>query len=358
MNKSKRILIVILLFASSKSYSQWEQSMGTDNLDVQSLLSTTDYLFFGGATGAYRSGDDAYSFAYSNNGNDDVGPTRGFAQDENYIYTCTSQGVFRSSDMGVSWIPKSEGITQFLSHGIIATNGRLFLASLSGVFKSIDQGETWISAGMIGIDTRSITCLQDSILFVGTQGEGIFKSEDEGVSWQQVNNGLTSQNFRAIQAQGNAVFAGGQNGTGVYRSTDFGNNWTLMSNGIASSSYRGFASNEDFIFAGSTSQGVFFSPDLGDNWIQLNEGLGDLNVFDLELNDTYIIAGTHSDGVYRFPIEELPNINVSISEINQINTRKRIKIVDLLGRECEEISNMILIYIYDDGSAEKRVITD
>jgi photosystem II stability/assembly factor-like uncharacterized protein len=356
MNKSKRILIIILLFVSSKSYSQWEQSMGTDNLDVQSLLSTTDYLFFGGATGAYRSGDDAYSFAYSNNGNDDVGPTRGFAQDENYIYTCTSQGVFRSSDMGVSWIPKSEGLTQSLSHGIIATNGRLFLASLSGVFKSIDQGETWISAGMIGIDTRSITCLQDSILFVGTQGEGIFKSEDEGNSWQQVNNGLTSQNFRAIQAQGNAVFAGGQNGTGVYRSTDFGNNWTLMSNGIASSSYRGFASNEDYIFAGSTSQGVFFSPDLGDNWIQLNEGLGDLNVFDLELNDNYIIAGTHSDGVYRFPIEELPNINVSISEINQTNTRKLIKIVDLFGRECKENSNTILFYVYNNGEVEKQIV--
>ena len=134
MNKSKRILIVILLFASSKSYSQWEQSMGTENLDVQSLLSTTDYLFFGGATGAYRSGDDAYSFAYSNNGNDDVGPTRGFAQDENYIYTCTSQGVFRSSDMGVSWIPKSEGA---LSGAGFSTNLSTSLKSFSISFPDI-----------------------------------------------------------------------------------------------------------------------------------------------------------------------------------------------------------------------------
>jgi photosystem II stability/assembly factor-like uncharacterized protein len=354
--KLSKLLLVAVLSLTLTSQAQWEQSLGSESLDVQSLLSTTDYLFFGGATGTYRSSDNAYSFAYSNNGNDDVGPTRGFAQDENYIYTCTSQGVFRSSDMGDNWIPKSEGITQSLSHGIIATNGRLFLASLSGVFKSIDQGETWTNSGMNGIDTRSITCLQDSILFVGTQGDGIFKSEDEGVSWQQVNNGLTSQNFRAIQAQGNTVFAGGQNGTGVYRSTDFGDNWTLMSNGIASSSYRGFASNEDFIFAGSTSQGVFFSPDHGDNWIQLNEGLGDLNVFDLELNDKYIIAGTHSDGVYRFPLVELPNISVSISEINQTTPRKLIKILDLLGRECKENSNTILFYVYNNGEVEKQIV--
>jgi hypothetical protein len=86
--KLSKLLLVAVLSLTLTSQAQWEQSLGSESLDVQSLLSTTDYLFFGGATGTYRSSDNAYSFAYSNNGNDDVGPTRGFAQDENYIYTC------------------------------------------------------------------------------------------------------------------------------------------------------------------------------------------------------------------------------------------------------------------------------
>lgn len=353
--KNQLTLFCILFFITNSSHAQWEQSLGSESLDVQSLLSTNGYDFFGGQTGTYRSDDESYSYTFSNSGNDSVGPTRGFTTDGTYIYTCTSQGVFRSSDNGDNWISKSEGLTQLLCHGLIYGNNTLYLSTLTGVFKSTNQGDSWTDAGMTGIDSRSITMLQDSILFVGTQGYGVYKSIDDGNNWETVNNGLGGSNFRAIQAQGNTVFAGGQNGTGVYRSLDYGLSWELLSNGIASSSYRGFASNDSIIAAGSTSQGVFYSMDNGNSWTQINSGLGDYTIFDLELSNNYLIAATHNDGVYRFPLSELFLSDVSVEEIDTNKRSRLISIVDVLGRESKKTPNKILFYIYDDGSVKKKI---
>jgi hypothetical protein len=360
-NVMKHTALLLLLCSSAISYGQWEQSVGSENLDVQSVMSTGIYDFFGGATGAYRSADESATYTFSNEGNDAVGPTRGLASDGTYVYACTSQGVFRSSNDGVTWEGMSNGIPQLLCHGIISAGDYIFLSTLSGVFKSADQGESWSDAGMADIDCRSICSTEGAVLFVGTQGSGVYKSTDNGDSWTAVNTGLTSTSFRAIQAQGSTVFAGGQIGTGVYRSLDQGDSWTLLTNGIASSSYRGFASNGDIVVAGSASAGVFYSLDNGDSWAEINEGLLDLNVFDLDLSDNYIIAGTHSQGVFRFALSEvLSDVDEAGDGLETSNgvVKSLLKIVDISGREVLPAPHALQFHIFDDGSVEKKIIID
>ena len=46
------------------------------------------------------------------------------------------------------------------------------------------------------------------------------------------------------------------------------------------------------------------------------------------------------------------------SFISDINKQEIIRIVDLLGREIKEESNTFLIYFYDDGTIEKKIIID
>ena len=41
-----------------------------------------------------------------------------------------------------------------------------------------------------------------------------------------------------------------------------------------------------------------------------------------------------------------------------VENKRLIKIVDLLGRESEEIKNQHLFYIYDDGTVEKKIIIE
>ncbi len=300
-------LIVATLAITSAASAQWQQSTGTAALNFQSLISRGPTVFAGGATGAYRSENNATSFTFSNSGNNAVGPTRGFASDETYIYTCTSQGVFRSANNGINWIPKSTGLSSLLSHGIIQAQSKLFVVGPTGAFRSDNQGESWTAAGMAGIDTRCITAI-DSTLFVGTNGTGVYKSTNWGASWTAINTGLASTNIRAIEAKGTTLFAGGQIGTGVYRSTDLGANWTLLAGGLATGSYRGFAHDDRLIVAGSFGDGVFYSVDNGDKWTQINVGLTDMTIFDLEIHQGNIVAATNTNGVFWYAIVNTLNL--------------------------------------------------
>jgi hypothetical protein len=316
----KKIILqsILLCCISFSSYGQWQQSAGTTGLNMQSLLTNGIYNFAGGQTGAYLSTDTAANYSLSNSGNDAVGPTRGFTKDNTYIYTCTSQGAYRSSDNGATWVSKISGLTNLLGSGILKVGTRLFYVGPTGVFISTDQGDNWNAAGLPTTDIRCITAINDT-LFVGTNGAGIYKSIDWGVNWVTVNNGLgASVNFRALESKGNILFAGGPTGTGVYRSTDFGANWTLLGGGLASGSYRGFASNSQLIVAGSFGGGVFYSTDDGNNWTTINTGLTDLTIFDLELNDNYIIAATNNQGVFRFALSNL-SLSSGISDLDVKN---------------------------------------
>lgn len=284
---------------------QWQPSAGTSGLNMQSLLAVGPSNLAGGQTGAYISMDDAASFVSSNTGNDNVGPTRCFTYDVDYLYTCTSQGAFRSADNGATWVSKSNGLSNLLGSSIINVGTKLFYVGPTGVFMSTDQGENWSQAGLPTTDVRSIASINDTI-FVGTNGSGIYKSTDWGATWQAINNGLNgATSFRAIETKGNTLFAGGPIGTGVFRSTDFGNSWTLLSNGLTSGSYRGFASNTQLIVAGSFGAGVFYSIDNGDTWVALNDGLTDLTIFDLEINGNYLMAATNTQGVFRYDLSTL-----------------------------------------------------
>ena len=53
----KNILIIILLF--NLATTQWEQSEGTEGLDMQAITSYEQFIFAGGATGTYKSNNEA-----------------------------------------------------------------------------------------------------------------------------------------------------------------------------------------------------------------------------------------------------------------------------------------------------------
>ena len=45
------------------------------------------------------------------------------------------------------------------------------------------------------------------------------------------------------------------------------------------------------------------------------------------------------------------NTNISLEKV-------KVKTIDILGREVNDITNQIFLEIYDDGSSKKRIIID
>ena len=55
------------------------------------------------------------------------------------------------------------------------------------------------------------------------------------------------------------------------------------------------------------------------------------------------------DGLIGCNTTNLPNAQI-------LNTKNLINIVDIFGRKSQRLKNLLLIYIYDDGTTEKKII--
>ncbi len=180
----------------------------------------------------------------------------------------------------------------------LATNpsGDVFVGTQGdGVFRSTDNGETWtgVNNGLTATNVRALAINSASHIFAGTFG-GAFRSTDNGDSWTAVNNGLEFPFVisLAINSSGD-IFAGTFEGGGVYRSTDNGDNWTLVDNGLTNTYVTSLAINASgHVFAATFGGGAFRSTDNGDGWTGLNTGVPNATFLSLAINASgYIFAG-------------------------------------------------------------------
>lgn len=134
----------------------------------------------------------------------------------------SSQGLFKSSDGGNSWIQLGAGFPAGNTGNAInlrgqeinvvlidpANSNHLFLASSSGLFSSTDAGQNWTKGTGASGDARSLALDRSSpvgtrILYAGISGKGAFTSTDGGATWTQILSGATPAVATAIGGPGN-----------------------------------------------------------------------------------------------------------------------------------------------------------
>ena len=155
----------------------------------------------------------------------------------------------------------------------------------------------------------------DNKIFAGTYGEGIFVTENDGLTWSQIDSGLTNMSIHALNRIGSNIIAGTDNG--AFISSDTGRTWR-KGIGLSDIYVRGFDNNGVLAFA-ATDQGVYVSVDHGNSWSQINFGLTDTTVYSVTCNSTFAFAGTNSC-VWRRPLSELPaGVFENANETNNIS---------------------------------------
>jgi Secretion system C-terminal sorting domain len=145
----------------------------------------------------------------------------------------------------------------------------------------------------------------DSNIYAGTDGGGVYISNNGGSSWTQSNNGLNYLNVQALAASGSNLFAAAWNtwgGSKIYVSTNGGASWSSSSKGLPNDSSVVFqidcfavdtnATSSSNIFAGALDGGVYCSTDNGANWTADTVGLLNKFVVSLTIEDTNLYAGT------------------------------------------------------------------
>ena len=152
-------------------------------------------------------------------------------------------GLYRSTDVGVTWTPLHNNTWPVLVVDAIAvdpndTQTILVATDGSGVNRTTDGGSTWqIGTGGTGpLAGRSLRFRPDSSseLFLGASSLAVFRSTDGGDHFVQSSNGISELNLFSIDANPLAtnelaVAFQGQNNGGVLRSLDAGVTWDLES---------------------------------------------------------------------------------------------------------------------------------
>ena len=110
--------------------------------------------------------------------------------------------------------------------------------------------------------------INDSVIFAGTDGEGIFESTDNGEHWNSLNEGLQNKFIHTIFINGTTMFAGTEAGASV--STNNGVSWSSIDSGLSDKGVWSFAARQSTpgdstIFAGIWS-GVYKSTNNGTSW--------------------------------------------------------------------------------------------
>ena len=139
-----------------------------------------------------------------------------------------------------------------------------------------EMRDIWFSYGIGGVGQIPMQFLMNPVypetIYIGTQFQGISRSDDGGTSWAYINTGLDSYEKRNIGSMAVALknpevlFIGTQ--AGVFKSIDGGADWVEANNGMPNSTVYDLeinSTNSDVVYA-ATRLGVYKTVDGGLNW--------------------------------------------------------------------------------------------
>ncbi len=183
------------------------------------------------------------------------------------------ESLFRSTDEGKTWkrvdtINPKVKVVWSLS---VALNGDIYAATDNFVYKSQDNGYTWNQLNFDSLcpDVRSILVCKNGDLFAGSKSMkcGIFKSTDDGQSWEKTFDGVDLEwydfAFNMVEGPNGYIFLS-TNGDGVYMSKDRGLTAQKLASGIDVNVHfwwQTFISPGGHLFVG-TNTGIYRSRDI------------------------------------------------------------------------------------------------
>ncbi len=291
------LFFLLILVLSLPIYPQWMRTNGPEGVAV-SFLTNIDGIIYAGTevNGVYISTDDGISWTALNAGIETFEVTS-ILNYQGFIFAGTfGGGVYRSSDGGQTWLPPSTGNNLVIT-SLVLNSPYIYAGAASlGLYRSSDNGVTWTEV------TSSLyvskMCVSGNTLFV-SEFNYTFATTDHGVTWFSVQP-LEGAEIFSFYCEGNTIFAGGRNK--IYRSTDNGNTFTTININFSWSivNIYSIAAIGSTIFAATSYDGIYKSTDNGTTWFSANAGMGPKDARALTItNSSTVIAGTHYVGMYR-----------------------------------------------------------
>jgi photosystem II stability/assembly factor-like uncharacterized protein len=240
-----------------------------------------------------------------------------YAQDTTVFVNYDGRVLLKSEDAGLSW-HRVEGFVNHLyklsALGIGSQEeSTLYLASRGdGIYKSQNGGASWLNVNT-GLSNRNIDLLwvcpdSPDIVFAAGSESGLYKTADGAATWQQVmpdDRKITALAF--VPTQPEWLMIGNQEGQ-LYASQDGGQQWKLLVETKGKGQIQAIAVSPNFaqdntVFVGTAQGGVLKSVNGGSSFSEVNAGLSEQQILSLGLSPNYatdstIYATTWNQGVF------------------------------------------------------------
>ena len=287
---SEMILVSTLydgLYSSSDNGVTWKKINFEEN-EIFAVCFLGDLLLVSSWDNVvYRSTDLGTSWKSSDIGinGDEV---TNFALLGDKVFAATNYGLFQSLDSGKTWQPSS--LSRIYIHELVICNNYLVAGTFEGVYISTDLGLSWTenNEGLLSGDVTSLVS-SGSKIYAGTYGFGVFQSTDNGATWSKFSNGLSNVFINGLGIYKDYLLAGTNGGT--FRTGIPFDSWTKVSSVTGS---RSFVSINNKIIAGS-DYGVLFSTDTGQTWKIIDST--SYQIWNVLAFDSTIIAGCNNRGI-------------------------------------------------------------
>lgn len=194
-----------------------------------------------------------------------------FINDSVGIIVGVSGTIIRTTDGGDTWFSVVSGVSSgllfakpFGNHSFIAGGGG---SSGNLVIKSDDEGATWdtLTTSLAWSPFDAAVLSDSTIVTCGVMGT-VYRSLDNGVSWDLVNDSNLTGTLTSIVFLDDQIgFISAQNGN-VFKTTDGGLSWSLTTTGTTTFLNAVFIDQTGVVYAAGNSGTLIHSADTGSTW--------------------------------------------------------------------------------------------
>lgn len=322
------LYVFIINFSGFTQTPQWE-FMGLAGEEIYDIaVDDSGNVFVASWTGIFKSTDNGVSWEFKNNGLQIGDVYKLFIDYAGNIYLCGSAnfpgyGLYKSTDGGENWVGFADTlnggpINKFEDVTIIPNEpgGFIYVSNYYGVYRSTDNGITWESTNYTDPCARNIGINKNGFMFFGNPCAswfGIYRSSDLGTTW--IRHTFLSLDLSMVYLRDGSVLAGlydpNLGSDGIYKTTNNGDTWFNINafSGLNVATDFVLDKNDDiYVSIGGQNPGIYISTNNGNLWI--NYGLFSQtanSVTCLSIDSTgYVWAGAHLNGIYKTEGRTIP----------------------------------------------------
>ncbi|MFH0733825.1 MAG: T9SS type A sorting domain-containing protein [bacterium] len=236
---------------------------------------------------------------------------------ENNVFAA-NMDLYHSTNNGNNWVTSHNGLPNPRINDLDVMGSTLFICSDDGSYKSTNNGASWVSLYSLNFSPQSMVISGKDIY--ACEDVNIYLSTNSGISWKMIPfNNTISQIFAYISLDSNLFVS---NSEGIFVTSNNGVTWQNVGDGLPNTVIRSFQIKDDILYAGTDGRGIWKRP-LSEMFVSVEKITGEVpNSFVLKQN-------------YPNPFNPSTTISFSLPKQEFVT----IKIYDILGKEIATLVN-------------------